>query len=76
MKVSGLCPNLSVCRIALKHAETAEGFSDSELSVPALLRDIVATQNKQIQDMQAWLDRWLHKGFFSLAPNPTSIAKL
>ena len=48
-----------MCRIALKHAETAEGFADSSLSVPALLRDIVATQNKQIQDMQAWLDRWL-----------------
>ena len=46
-------------RIALKHAKSAEGFNDEELDVPALLRDIINTQNKQIQDMQGWLERWL-----------------
>ena len=44
-------------RIALKHAKSAEGFNDDELDVPALLRDIINTQNKQIQDMQGWLER-------------------
>ena len=44
-------------RIALKHAKSAEGFDDEELDVPALLRDIINTQNKQIQDMQGWLER-------------------
>ena len=44
-------------RIALKHAQSAEGFNDETLDVPALLRDIINTQNKQIQDMQGWLER-------------------
>ena len=44
-------------RIALKFAKSAEGFNDETLDVPALLRDIINTQNKQIQDMQGWLER-------------------
>ena len=51
--------NCLFSRIALKHAKSAEGFNDEELDVPALLRDIINTQNKQIQDMQGWLERWL-----------------
>ena len=47
-------------RIALKHAQSAEGLNDETLDVPALLRDIINTQNKQIQDMQGWLERWWH----------------
>ena len=50
-------PLAHVSRIALKHATTAEGFQDDQLDVHAFLRDIIATQNKQIQDMQAWLQR-------------------
>ena len=51
--------NCLFSRIALKHAKSAKGFNDEELDVPALLRDIINTQNKQIQDMQGWLERWL-----------------
>ena len=49
-------------RIALKHAKEAEGFADEELDVAGLLRDIINTQNKQIQDMEAWLERWVGGG--------------
>lgn len=63
---------VNMARIALKHAQAAEGFADSELSVPALLRDIVNTQNKQIQDMEAWLDRYGH-GTPKLCPSPKAI---
>ena len=44
-------------RIALKHAAQAEGFDDDDLDVAAFLRNIINTQNKQIQDMEAWLQR-------------------
>ena len=44
-------------RIALKLAKSGEGFNDETLDVPALLRDIINTQNKQVQDMQGWLER-------------------
>merc|ERR1711972_539971 len=49
---------VNMARIVLKHAKSAEGFNDEELDVPALLRDIINTQNKQIQDMQGWLERY------------------
>jgi len=49
---------VNMARIALKHAEKAEGFGDEDLDVPALLRDIINTQNKQIQDMESWLKRY------------------
>merc|ERR1712211_39119 len=53
--------SVNMARIALKHAKSAEGFNDEELDVPALLREIINTQNKQIQDMQGWLERYGRK---------------
>merc|ERR1711956_149571 len=44
---------VNMARIALKHAKHAEGFADEDLDVGGLLRDIINTQNKQIQDMEA-----------------------
>merc|ERR1712192_3553 len=49
---------VNMARIALKFAKSAEGFNDETLDVPALLRDIINTQNKQIQDTQGWLERY------------------
>jgi len=49
---------VNMARIALKLAKSGEGFNDETLDVPALLRDIINTQNKQIQDMQGWLERY------------------
>ena len=47
---------VNMARIALKHSMEAAGVEDdSELDVPALMRDIVNTQNLQIQEMRRWL---------------------
>jgi len=48
---------VNMAKIALKHAGDVEKLSDDDLDIGALLRDIINTQNKQIQDMEAWLDR-------------------
>jgi len=49
---------VNMARIALKHAQESQGYDDSEIDVPALLRDIINTQNMQIQDMETWLERY------------------
>jgi hypothetical protein len=48
---------VSMSRIALKHATASKGYDDEDAEVEALLRDIMATQNHQIQVMQGWLDK-------------------
>lgn len=52
---------VNMARIALKHTVESEGYDDPELDVPALLRDIINTQNMQIQDMENWLDSYGHE---------------
>jgi len=63
---------VNMARIALKFAKSAEGFNDETLDVPALLRDIINTQNKQIQDMQGWLERYGRESP-QYCPPPTSL---
>jgi len=63
---------VNMARIALKHAKSGEGFNDETLDVPALLRDIINTQNKQIQDMQGWLERYAQETP-QYCPPPTSL---
>jgi len=63
---------VNMARIALKHAKSGEGFNDETLDVPALLRDIINTQNKQIQDMQGWLERY-GRETPQYCPPPTSL---
>lgn len=66
---------VNMARIALKHAESAEGFDDSELDVSAMLRDIINTQNKQIQDMEGWLERFApEKPKYCPSPLPPAVA--
>jgi len=62
---------VNMAKIALKHAGDVDGLSDEDLDVSALLRDIINTQNKQIQDMQGWLDR-NKKGSPKVCPAPPS----
>jgi len=62
---------VNMAKIALKHAGDVDGLSDEDLDVSALLRDIINTQNKQIQDMQGWLDR-NKKGNPKVCPAPPS----
>jgi len=49
---------VNMARIALKHADNHFGFQDEHLDVPGLLRDIINTQNMQIQEMENWLKRY------------------
>jgi len=48
---------VNMARIALKHAEDADGYDDEDLDVPGLLRDIINKQNEQIQEMENWLKK-------------------
>jgi len=48
---------VNMARIALKHAQDADGYDDEDLDVPGLLRDIINKQNEQIQEMENWLKR-------------------
>jgi len=60
---------VNMAKIALKHTGDLEGLSDDDLDIAALLRDIINTQNKQIQDMEDWLDRNM-RGDPKLCPAP------
>jgi len=48
---------VNMARIALKLSTAAEGYDDPKLDVAGLMRDIIATQNEQIQHMEEWLER-------------------
>merc|ERR1712058_188594 len=60
---------VNMAKIALKHTGDLEGLSDDDLDIAALLRDIINTQNKQIQDMEHWLSKNM-RGDPKLCPAP------
>jgi len=52
---------VNMARIALKHASEAEGWNygfKRGLHVGGLMRDIINTQNEQIQKMRKWLQKY------------------
>jgi len=51
---------VNMAKIALKHGGDLASQSDPDLDVASLLRDIINTQNRQIQQMQQWLERFNH----------------